>query len=192
MDIKRWAASAVAVIAAGAATTALLAPNAGAGNDTSATLKNSSNQAIGKVFFKIGDTTTEVKVVLNAGQGTATVNAFHGFHIHGNPNDATCVAPFTSVGGHWNVDPDPDDDLVATHGQHTGDLPSVYINADGSVETKFVIDKITKAELIGRAVILHRDADNFGNIPTRYDPDPDQATKDTGDAGPRIACGVIG
>ncbi len=45
--------------------------------------------------------------------------------------------------------------------------------------------------------MIHADADNFGNIPTRYAlPDnaavPDQQTLSTGDAGGRVACGVIG
>ena len=44
----------------------------------------------------------------------------------------------------------------------------------------------------GSAFILHANADNYANIPTdRYDPDPDATTLATGDAGSRIACGVI-
>jgi Cu-Zn family superoxide dismutase len=45
-------------------------------------------------------------------------------------------------------------------------------------------------------VIVHEKADNFANIPTRYAlpdnaPVPDQTTLSTGDAGARVACGVI-
>lgn len=48
------------------------------------------------------------------------------------------------------------------------------------------------------AIIIHADADNFANIPAeRYNqtngtPGPDETTKSTGDAGKRVACGVIG
>jgi Cu-Zn family superoxide dismutase len=48
------------------------------------------------------------------------------------------------------------------------------------------------------AIIIHADADNFGNIPRdRYNqtngtPGPDATTMSTGDAGKRVACGVIG
>ena len=48
------------------------------------------------------------------------------------------------------------------------------------------------------AIIIHQNADNFANIPPeRYQqvdgtPGPDQTTMATGDAGARVACGVIG
>jgi Cu-Zn family superoxide dismutase len=49
----------------------------------------------------------------------------------------------------------------------------------------------------GSAVIVHAGPDNYGNIPVRYtsagaaSPGPDGATVATGDAGARIACGVV-
>jgi Cu-Zn family superoxide dismutase len=50
----------------------------------------------------------------------------------------------------------------------------------------------------GTSIVIHAGADNFGNIPAdRYNqvngaPGPDQTTMSTGDAGKRVACGVIG
>ena len=50
----------------------------------------------------------------------------------------------------------------------------------------------------GTAIVIHAGADNFGNIPPdRYtqvngSPGPDEMTMCTGDAGKRVACGVIG
>jgi Cu-Zn family superoxide dismutase len=38
---------------------------------------------------------------------------------------------------------------------------------------------------------VHADPDNFANILTRYAPAPDATTLATGDAGARIACGVV-
>ena len=61
-----------------------------------------------------------------------------------------------------------------------------------------VTDRFSPSEVIGRAVVLHEKPDNFGNVPTG--PAPDQyrgsliakeLTKRTGNAGNRIACGVI-
>ncbi len=61
-------------------------------------------------------------------------------------------------------------------------------------------DAFTAEELLGgagTAIIIHEKADNFANIPPeRYqqvngDPPPDQTTLATGDAGARVACGVI-
>jgi len=44
----------------------------------------------------------------------------------------------------------------------------------------------------GSAFIVHSSPDNYANIPTRYAPNgPDQATRSTGDAGTRQACGVV-
>ena len=72
----------------------------------------------------------------------------------------------------------------------------------------FNTDRYTVADIVGAAVIVHADPDNYANIPDRYVapgpsaspvasavpvmvPGPDAATLATGDAGPRIACGVI-
>jgi Cu-Zn family superoxide dismutase len=47
-------------------------------------------------------------------------------------------------------------------------------------------------DLDGSAIIVHANPDNYANIPKdRYDPDPDATTLATGDAGGRVACGVI-
>ncbi len=63
-------------------------------------------------------------------------------------------------------------------------------------------DAFTKDDLLAgakTAIIIHADADNFANIPpSRYQqinggaPGPDATTMATGDAGKRVACGVIG
>jgi Cu-Zn family superoxide dismutase len=97
-----------------------------------------------------------------------------------------------SADGHYNP-------TGLAHAHHVGDMPSVYVNADGSVETRFQIDKINPSELDGKVVILHAGADNFNNIPlgtglTQYtanSADATVATAKTGNSGDRIACGVI-
>lgn len=62
-------------------------------------------------------------------------------------------------------------------------------------------DAFTAEDLLaegGTAIMIHEKPDNYANIPPeRYqqingDPPPDQTTLDTGDAGARVACGVIG
>jgi Cu-Zn family superoxide dismutase len=110
---------------------------------------------------------------------------FHGFHIH---SVGECVGAFTSAGSH--LDPAG----AHHHGAHAGDLPSLLVNADGTAELLFASDRLTMADLFdgdGSAVIVHGDPDNHSNIPNRYAVDPDAATRGTGDAGARIACGVI-
>ena len=155
---------------------------------------------IGTVEFKTNDSHTDVRVRLSGAPG---LDAFHGFHIHANDaaaNGDGCIADpsaasstwFVSADGHYN----PSDQ---THSHHGGDMPVLYVNADGTVETRFRIDKIVPGDLVGKAVILHAGADNFANIPlgtgpTQYtanSPDATAATARTGNAGDRVACGVI-
>jgi Cu-Zn family superoxide dismutase len=110
---------------------------------------------------------------------------FHGFHVHAV---GVCAAPFSTAGGHYNPG-------GATHRDHAGDLPVLYIDGDGEAHARFSTDRFAIEDLFdtdGSAFILHANADNYANIPTdRYDPDPDATTLGTGDAGARIACGVI-
>ncbi len=62
-----------------------------------------------------------------------------------------------------------------------------------------VTDRFSPSEVIGRAVVLHDKPDNFGNVPVgkeldEYKPRSKAArelTHKTGNAGNRIACGVI-
>lgn len=103
----------------------------------------------------------------------------HGFHLH---EVGDCSAPdFTSAGGHFNPTDMP-------HGaptdleRHAGDLGNVEVAADGTAHVEQTSSAITVAtgpsSVVGRGVILHEKADDLVSQPT-------------GDAGGRIACGVI-
>lgn len=120
----------------------------------------------------------------------------HGFHVHAV---GECIPPFTSAGPHF----DPGGTM---HPDHAGDMPSLLVNADGSGSASFTMDRYAVNDLFGAGVIIHAGADNFANIPDRYvspeasvAPDaeavmvagPDAATLASGDAGDRIACGMI-
>jgi superoxide dismutase, Cu-Zn family len=74
-------------------------------------------------------------------------------------------------------------------------LPLLLVKADGTGSLTIRTDRFLLADLLdadGSAFIIHAKADNYTNIPAdRYDPDPDATTLATGDAGPRMACGVI-
>jgi Cu-Zn family superoxide dismutase len=111
---------------------------------------------------------------------------FHGFHVHAV---GACDGPsFTSAGGHLN----PAD---SSHPEHAGDMPVLLVNADGTARASVDSDRFGLSDLFdldGSAIIVHANADNYANIPTdRYDPDPDATTLATGDAGGRVACGVV-
>ena len=115
-------------------------------------------------------------------------------------NGAGCIADpaepasthFVSADGHYNPTGD-------THGQHSGDMPALHVTAYGSARMSFVTDRFTAEEIRGKAIIVHPNPDNYGNVPvgsapTQYTPNSAEATtltQNTGNAGARIACGVI-
>ena len=77
----------------------------------------------------------------------------------------------------------------------------MQVREDGSALLVTTTDAFTEEDLTGEAktaIIIHEKADNFANIPPeRYQqvngaPPPDETTLATGDAGKRLACGVIG
>ncbi len=133
------------------------------------------------------------EVVLVRGRAEGLTPGFHGFHVHatGLCEPAAPLGPFTTAGGHYTGGD-------TTHGDHAGDMPPLLVTDDGWARTQFVSDRFTMADLQdadGSAVMVHAGRDNFANIPTRYSaggvPGPDAMTLATGDAGVRVACGVI-
>jgi Cu-Zn family superoxide dismutase len=192
---KKTAGVTLAVVAvAGAFTIASASGTAsGDGWEGSAVLRDVSGNKVGKVKFEGDEGGTVVKATLNG--VTVGLDGYHGFHLHANDAGAQCdpaasTGPFTNVGGHWNP-------TAKDHGSHAGDLPSIQVLLDGSGSARSVTGRFDPADIAGRAVILHAGLDNFGNVPTRYvtgQPPvagPDATTKGTGDAGGRIACGIV-
>jgi Cu-Zn family superoxide dismutase len=128
--------------------------------------------------------------VIVRGEVSGLTPGFHGFHVH---TVGQCVPPFTTAGGHYNPG-------GVGHGSHAGDMPSLLVLDDGTAEAQFATDRFGIDELFdadGSAIIVHAGADNFANIPTRYQSTtegvfgPDSVTLATGDAGARVACGVV-
>ncbi len=179
-------------------------------DDARAVLRNAAGEQVGVVKFSSEDDGTHVKVVIDAPLATLSAG-FHGFHIHGT---GTCTADpaqadstwFTSAGGHYK-DADP---AHAYHGAHNGDMPLLLVNDDGAgrgiAEARFVTDRFDVADIVGRGLIVHKVADNYRNIPLsatdprQYTPNTDTVTDPatatgftaaTGNAGSRMACGVI-
>lgn len=165
----------------------------GKGWEAVAVLRDAAGNRVGKVTFEGDERGTVVKANMHG--VTVGLDGFHGFHVHANDAGGPCdplatAGPFTNVGGHWNP-------TLADHGSHAGDLPSIQVLPDGTGEARAVTGRFDPADLSSRAVILHAGPDNFGNVPPRYVtgeppiPGPDATTKGTGDAGGRIACGIV-
>lgn len=105
----------------------------------------------------------------------------HGFHLH---TTGSCVAPdFKSAGGHLNPAGHTHGSL-SEGGKHLGDMPNLTVGANGTGSADvdlegragLVLEQIFDAD--GTAVVIHAGPDDY-----RSDP--------AGDAGPRIACGVL-
>jgi superoxide dismutase, Cu-Zn family len=188
--------SSIRTLAAAAAVTAVvLATGIGValatGNDERsgrravAALSDANGQKVGVAVFKERHGEVEVSAAV-----WRLPPGFHGFHVH---TTGQCVPPFTSAGGHFNP-------AGVGHGDHAGDLPSLLVNRDGTGELEFETDRFSLSDLLdgdGSALMVHAGRDNFANIPARYHSHetdtfgPDAETLATGDAGARVACGVV-
>jgi len=184
------------------------AGEAGEGAESSATKTGETLTADLKTAD--GTSVATAEFVFSGGYATVTVKTtasgqltpgFHGMHIHSvGKCEPASVAPtggapgdFNSAGAHFQV---------GGHSGHpaSGDLSSLQVRADGSAMSVTTTDAFTAADLEAgtkTAIIIHEKADNFANIPPeRYQqvngtPGPDETTMATGDAGKRVACGVI-
>ncbi len=150
-----------------------------------AVLRDAAGNRVGSV-----DLTQTGEAVLVEASVEGLPPGFHGFHVHAV---GQCKPPFTSAGGHFNPTADP-------HGEHAGDMPVLLVMDDGTAQLSFLTDRFTVEQLFDAdrsAIIVHANADNYANIPTRYHSHtedvfgPDSATLATGDAGSRLACGVV-
>jgi Cu-Zn family superoxide dismutase len=102
----------------------------------------------------------------------------HGFHIH-DKGDCS-AADGSSAGGHFNP-------TGAQHGSpisgphHAGDMPMLLASDSGHAKLRVELDSLALSgpnTIVGRAVIVHAQADDF-------------QTQPTGNSGARVACGVI-
>lgn len=197
-----WIIAVVAAVAIGGFLTVGRAAASDSSKKASTVLRSADGVEVGMVRFEDAKGKTRVQVDLSAMPKDTALEAFHGFHIHANSDPANgsgCVADATKAASTWFVSADGHLNTTSkTHGDHTGDMPSVFVNNDSTVSMRFEIDRIPISDLANRAVILHAKPDNFGNVPVGTAADQYVAgaealakTQGTGNAGDRIACGVI-
>jgi superoxide dismutase, Cu-Zn family len=139
-----------------------------------AKLASTANQtARGEVTF-----TAEATGVRVVGSFSGLTFGEHGFHVH---EKGDCSAPdASSAGGHFNPSTKPHAAREAGE-RHVGDLGNLKADPYGLARVDFVDTKLSLSgpnSIIGKAVIVHEKADDF-------------TTQPTGNAGGRVACGVI-
>lgn len=107
---------------------------------------------------------------------------WHGFHFH---ERGDCTAPgFESAGEHYNPHADMHG-LLVEDGPHAGDLPNIFVDADGTARFQLMADGLSLrnganalADADGAALVVHSAQDDYRSQPS-------------GDSGTRIACAEI-
>jgi len=141
-----------------------------------AELKDERGTTVGEASLQ--DTPAGVKI---SATFTALPPGERAFHVHAV---GKCEPPFESAGGHFNP-AGKQHGRDNPQGAHAGDLPNVQVTATGRATIEAVIPDMSltsgPAPLLdrdGASLVVHEGADDY-----RSDP--------AGNAGRRIACGVI-
>ncbi|CRL03799.1 CLUMA_CG016540, isoform A [Clunio marinus] len=135
----------------------------------------------GTIYFNQSSESEPVKLT---GEVTGLKPGLHGFHIHEfGDNTNGCM----SAGPHFNP-------FAKEHGgpnhstRHAGDLGNVTADSSGVAKVDISDKQIALAgnlSILGRTLVVHADPDDLGD-------GGHELSKSTGNAGARLACGVIG
>ncbi|XP_050677970.1 superoxide dismutase [Cu-Zn] [Leptidea sinapis] len=136
----------------------------------------------GTIYF---DQRDEKSPVVVTGQVSGLTKGKHGFHVHEfGDNTNGC----TSAGPHFNPEKLEHGGPTSTV-RHVGDLGNIEAGTDGGVTKVCIQDSQISLtgpnNIVGRTLVVHADPDDLGI-------GGHELSKTTGNAGARIACGVIG
>ena len=162
-------ASALAATAAGAAPQAISFP-----------LKASDGAAVGSVKASEGPKGVLLHIEV---QGLAP--GWHGLHFH-EKGDCS-KSDFTSAGAHVHGEASLIHGLLNPQTNDSGDLPNIFVGADGKGAADVFSPFVSLAGAAGRANLLDSDG---SAVVVHANPD-DYDSQPIGGAGPRIACGVV-
>lgn len=162
---------------------ALLASGAAAAADLRVTMNVVTDSGIGGSAGTVTVSETKHGVVFTPAL-TGVAPGLHGFHVHEkgscapSEKDGKQVAA-NSAGGHY------DPDQTKKHGTpwgdgHRGDLPALFVDADGKAANPVLAPRLKMAELKGKALMVHAGGDNHADHPAPL-----------GGGGARVVCGVM-
>ncbi len=142
-----------------------------------------SDQGAGKTIGSVTISDTQYGLLI-VPELVGLTPGIHGFHVHQNPDCAPAMkdgkqVPGLAAGGHY--DPALTNKHEGPYAQgHLGDLPALYVGADGKSKTPVLAPRLKIADLKGRSLMIHTGGDNYSDTPEAL-----------GGGGGRIACGVI-
>lgn len=140
-------------------------------------LGKNGNQAIGNIVVVESD----YGLVFYPNLKGLTPGA-HGFHIHANADcGPTEKGLGMKAGGHWNPTKAPNHSFPWDNNGHKGDLPAIYVAADGTATMPVLAPKLKSLdEIRNHSMMIHVGGDNYHDRPVVL-----------GGGGARMGCGVI-
>jgi Cu-Zn family superoxide dismutase len=152
--------------------------------ETSVTLNLASSQGVGSAVGTVRIVETAYGLAFYP-ELKGLPPGLHGFHVHEKPactpadKEGVAVAAL-AAGGHF------DPQGTQRHGEpwgdgHLGDLPALYVAADGTASTPVLAPRLKLSDVRNRSLMMHAGGDNHSDHPAPL-----------GGGGARVACGVIG
>ena len=145
-----------------------------------AELHDREGRQVGKVTFR--ETSTGGLLITASFVAKALPAGPHAFHVH---EKGACAPSFEAAGDHFDPEGHQHGALAA-HGAHAGDLPNLHIPESGAYVVEMVAARLSLKprdpgnvlDQDGSAIVVHAKPDDYKSQPS-------------GEAGDRIACGVI-
>src|SRR3990172_5688428 len=132
--------------------------------DVVVTMNLVNEQGVGKEIGTITASDSKFGLVLTP-QLSDLAPGLHGFHVHDKPDCSHAMkdgkaVPALAAGGHY--DPANTGKHEGPYGNgHLGDLPALYVSADGKATLPVVAPRLKVADLKGRSLMVHAGGDNY-------------------------------
>ena len=178
-----WAVASIVVLAA-CTTAPPPKPMPPASTNTSTAQEARANLASASGSLVSGTVTLKPMgdgVHLTGTVGGFAANSHHGIHVHEKGDCSSADA--SSAGGHFNPTADPHGRASREAPHHAGDMDNIVADGDGVAHVNMHVGGLMlggggPTDIAGRALVVHAQPDDYTSQPS-------------GDAGARVACGVI-